>query len=186
MTQNDHSIIRVGEDQVGLRGLKSAIEEIAQSPGDKTDDEIARALFEKLSGKNYIADCARNEYAQALVREFRKFLGQTVEDPIPKGLSIIVLGPGCVQCDRLEQLVKQVLTEMAIGASVHHVTDIKEIGTYGVVSTPALVINGKIMSKGTVPPARKIKEWLAAANGQCSEIAPGAGGIRSRGSRTSR
>jgi small redox-active disulfide protein 2 len=165
MTQDDHAIIRVGEDRVGLRGLKSAMEELAQSPEDKTDEELAQALLEKLSKNNYIAYCARDEYAQALVREFRKFLGQTVEDPVPKGLSILVLGPGCAQCNRLEQVVKQVLTEMGLAAAVDHVTDIKEIGTYGVVSTPALVINGKIMSKGTVPPARKIKEWLAAANG---------------------
>ena len=83
----------------------------------------------------------------------------------PKGLSIIVLGPGCAQCNRLEQLVKQVLTELGLGVSVEHVTDIKEIAKYGFVSTPALVINGKIVAKGTVPSAKKIKEWLTTASG---------------------
>lgn len=163
MTQDDHTIVRVGDDRVGLRGLKSAIEEIAQSPGDKTDEEIARALLDKLSRKNYIADCARNEYGQALVREYRKFMGQAVEDVPPKGLSVTVLGPGCAQCNRLEQLVMQVLTELKLGAAVDHVTDIKEIGKYGVISTPALLINGKIVAKGTVPSARRIKEWLTDA-----------------------
>jgi small redox-active disulfide protein 2 len=165
MTQDDHSIIRVGEDRIGLRGLKSAMEEISQSPGDKTDEAISEALLKKLSEKNYIAASARKEYGRALVREFRKFLGQAVEDPVPKGLSIIVLGPGCAQCNRLEQLVKKVLTEMGLAAAVDHVTDLKEIATYGIVSTPALVVNGKIVARGTVPSAKKIKEWLTAAGG---------------------
>ncbi len=41
-----------------------------------------------------------------------------------------------------------------------HVTDIKEIGKYGVMGTPALLINGEVMSIGRVPPKAKIKEWL--------------------------
>ncbi len=56
----------------------------------------------------------------------------------------------------------QVLSELGLGASLEHVTGIKEMAKYGFVSTPALVINGKIVAMGTVPPARKIKEWLTA------------------------
>jgi small redox-active disulfide protein 2 len=163
MTDDDYTLIRVGEDPVGVRGLKGAIEEIAESPGDRTDEEIGRALLEKLSEKNYIAYCARDEYGQALVREFRKSLGRAVADVVPNCLSVVVLGPGCYQCNRLDQLVKQVLSELGLGAAVEHVTDINEIANYGVVSTPALVINGKIVAKGTVPSAKKIKEWLTAA-----------------------
>jgi small redox-active disulfide protein 2 len=164
MSQDDYSLIRVGEDQIGLRGLRSAIEEIAQSHGDITDEEVCRALLEKLSEKNYIADSARDEYCQAFVREFRKFLGQPFEEVSRGNLMVEVIGPGCAQCNRLEQLVKQVLGELGLGVSVEHVTDVKEMAKYGFVSTPALVINGKIVAKGTVPPARKIKEWLGEAN----------------------
>jgi len=128
---DDFSQIWVGEDKIGLRGLKEAIEEIAQSHAGRTDVEIQDALLERLSEKNYIASCARKEYADAFLREFRKFLGQPYEEALGTSLRIVVLGPGCSQCNRLEQTVKQALTEMSLPASVEHVTDITEIAKYG-------------------------------------------------------
>jgi len=160
---DDSSQIWVGEDKIGLRGLKEAIEEIAQSHAERTDGEIQDALLERLSEKNYIASCARKEYGEAFLREFRKFLGQPYEEELGTSLRIVVLGPGCSQCNRLEQTVKQSLTEMSLPASVEHVTDIKEIAKYGFVSTPALVVNGKVMATGMVPSAKKIGAWLAEA-----------------------
>lgn len=166
MTQDDYSLIRVGEDQVGIRGLRGAIEEIARFHSDRTDEEVQRALLEKLGETNYIARSATGEYGKAFVREFRKFLDQPHEDVSKDRPTIEVLGPGCSQCNRLEQLVKQVLSELGLGVSVDHVTDLKEMAKYGLVSTPALVINGKIVSRGIVPSAKKIKEWLAPLNTQ--------------------
>ena len=72
-----------------------------------------------------------------------------------KGLRIVVLGTGCSQCNRLEQTVMQALNEMALVASLEHVTDIKEIANYGFVGTPALVINGKVVASGTMCRPRK-------------------------------
>ena len=160
---DDSSQISVSEDKIGLRGLKEAIEEVAQSYADKTDEEIQDALLERLSEKNYIASCARKEYGEAFFREFRKFLGQPYEEALGTSLRIVVLGPGCSQCNRLEQTVKQALTEMGLPASLEHVTDVKEMAKYGFVSTPALVINDKIVSRGTVPSVKNIKELLGKA-----------------------
>jgi small redox-active disulfide protein 2 len=160
---DDSSQIWVGEDKVGLRGLKEAIEEIAQSYANKTDEEIQDALLERLTEKNYIAGCARNEYGAAFLREFRKFLGQPYEEALGTSLRIVVLGPGCSQCNRLEQTVRQALTETGLPASLEHVTDVKEMAKYGLVSTPALVINDKVVSRGTVPSVKKIKELLGKA-----------------------
>ncbi|MCA1960866.1 MAG: thioredoxin family protein [Desulfomonile sp.] len=160
---DDYRQIWVGEDKINLKGLDLAIEEIAQSHAERTDEEIQEALLERLSEKNYIADCARKEYAEALLREFRKFLGQSYEEAPGPSLRIEVLGPGCSQCNHLEQTVKQALSEMGLAASVEHVTDIKEIGKYGLVKTPALMINGRCVVSGTVPPVKKIKELLGKA-----------------------
>ncbi|MBC2693760.1 MAG: thioredoxin family protein [Desulfobacteraceae bacterium] len=55
----------------------------------------------------------------------------------------------------------ELLSEMNLLADMEHVTDVKEIGKYGVMGTPALVINGKVMSVGKVPAKEKIKEWLS-------------------------
>ena len=70
------------------------------------------------------------------------------------------MGPGCPQCDKLEQDVIAVMNEMDLAANVEHVTDINAISEYGVMGTPALVINGKVMAVGSVPPKVKLKTWL--------------------------
>jgi len=160
---DDSSQLWVGEDKIGLRGLNEAIEEIARSHAGRTDGEIQDALLERLSEKNYIASCARKEYGEAFLREFRKFLGQPHEDAPAKGVNVVVLGPGCSQCNRLEQVVMQVLSELGLEASLEHVTDIKEMAKYGLVRTPALVINGTVVASGTVPTAKRVMEWLTQA-----------------------
>jgi small redox-active disulfide protein 2 len=161
---DDTSQIWVGDGKVGLRGLKEAIKEIARSHAERPDEEIQDALLERLSEKNYIASCAKKEYREAFLREFRKFLGQPYEEAAVTSLRVAVLGPGCSQCNRLEQTVKQTLTEMKLPASVRHVTDMKEIAQYGMVRTPALVVNGKVAAMGTVPSSRRMKEILTEAN----------------------
>jgi protein-disulfide isomerase len=55
----------------------------------------------------------------------------------------------------------EVMAEMKLAGAVEHVRDIKEIASYGVMGTPALVINAKIVSVGTVPSKAKIREWLS-------------------------
>lgn len=170
---DDHCRIRVGDHQVGIIGLGQAMDAIAQSHADNADEDVQAALLDMLSKKNYIPNSAGSDYGQAFVREFRKFLGRPYEEPAAGPLHLVVLGPGCSQCNRLEQTVMQVLNEMGLPASLEHVTDLKEIAKYGFVSTPALVINGKIAAMGTVPAPRKIKELLASAglsqkNEECS------------------
>jgi small redox-active disulfide protein 2 len=164
MADNDHSRIRVGDHDIGLMGLRPAIEEIAQSHADKPDDEVESILLERLAARNYIPSSARKDYGRAFVREFRKFLGQPYEEVAQDSLRIVVLGPGCSQCNRLEQAVMQALTEMNISASLEHVTDVKEMAKYGFVQTPALVVNGKVVTKGTLPSEKRIKEWLKEAS----------------------
>jgi small redox-active disulfide protein 2 len=157
---DDSRQIWVGEDKISIRGLNKAIEEIARSHAERTDEEIQEALLERLSERNYIASCATREYGEAFLREFRKFLGQPYEEAFGGSLRIVVLGPGCSECNRLEQTVKQVLNEMKLAASVEHVTDVKEIASYGLVRTPALVINETVVASGTVPSPKRVMELL--------------------------
>ncbi|MBC8176345.1 MAG: thioredoxin family protein [Deltaproteobacteria bacterium] len=80
-------------------------------------------------------------------------------------MEIKVLGQGCVQCDKLERDLMEVMAEIDLAADLEHVREIKEIGKYGVMGMPALIINGKVMSVGRVPPKTKLKEWLEEAQG---------------------
>jgi hypothetical protein len=61
---------------------------------------------------------------------------------------ILVLGAGCVKCRALEQAVILSLDELNLNLSIGHVTDYAEMAKYGVMSTPALVIDGKVVSAG--------------------------------------
>lgn len=152
--------IRITDCDVGILGLKEAIQEIADSHTNSSDSEIESALLERLGSRNYIADSARDEYGKAFLREFKKFVGLPYQEEAGGGLSVVILGPGCSQCNRLEQLAQSALIELNLPASLEHVTDLKEISNYGFVPTPALVINGRIVSKGSVPNINKIKEWF--------------------------
>jgi small redox-active disulfide protein 2 len=77
-------------------------------------------------------------------------------------MEIRVLGPGCPKCKQLDKLVREVIEENLIDASVTKVEDIVEIMNYGIMTTPAMVINGKVVIKGIVPSKeeilKKIKE----------------------------
>ena len=75
-------------------------------------------------------------------------------------MDIKVLGAGCANCNKLEQMVFDVLAELNADASVIHVTDMKEIVSMGVMSTPALVIDGQVKFFGVVPSKAKLTEII--------------------------
>jgi small redox-active disulfide protein 2 len=75
-------------------------------------------------------------------------------------MDIKILGPGCPRCGELEKRTINVLAEMNIPANVEKVTDIKQMMSYGILSTPALVINGKVRCAGRIPRPEEIKGWI--------------------------
>lgn len=165
MSQDDVTQIRVGDSPIGIMGLKTVLEDMAEEFEDRPDSELREELLNRLGKRNYIPETAREDYEKAFLREFRKFLGKPYEEEASDGVEIKVLGPGCVQCDRLEQELMQVMAETEIMADIEHVRDIKEIGRYGVMGTPALLINGQVKSVGKVPTRSQLKAWLTEAKG---------------------
>lgn len=163
MSQDEIAQIRIGNSPVGVIGLNKVMEDMAEAYGDSPDSEAEAELLRRLSKRNYISEKVRNDYGKAFLREFKKFLGKPFEEEIPEGIQIKVLGPGCAQCDRLEQSLMQIMAQTGIVAELEHVTDLKEIGKYGVLGTPALIINGKVKSVGNVPLKSRMVEWLREA-----------------------
>ncbi len=160
MADDDVMQIKVDTFTVGIIGLKAVMEEMAREFADKPDEEIQSELLKRLSRRNYISNKAKDGYAKAFLREFRKFLGRPYEEGISGGLEIKVLGAGCPQCDKLEQELMAVVAETGILADIDHVRDIKEIAKHGVFGTPAVVIDGKVKSVGKIPSRDEIKSWL--------------------------
>ena len=155
--------IRVKGNLIGIVGLPDVMEAMKPDYSEQNDEVIGKEMISRLTAHNYIPDSARENYAKALVREFRIFLGQPVEEEKLEGLEVLILGPGCAQCSRLEADVRDVMAQMNMPGELIHVTDLREIGKYGVMGTPALVINKKVVSVGTTPEKRKIRQWLEEA-----------------------
>jgi small redox-active disulfide protein 2 len=82
-------------------------------------------------------------------------------------MEIKVLGPGCANCNKLEKVVAETAKEMGITDPVQKVSDIQQILSYGVMSTPALVVDGKVKFAGRVPSKEEIKKYLQGASGDC-------------------
>jgi small redox-active disulfide protein 2 len=78
-------------------------------------------------------------------------------------LNIKILGSGCPNCKRLEQLARDAVNNMSIEAEVEKVTDYAAIMEYDILSTPGLVINEKVVSAGRIPSPAEISTFLADA-----------------------
>ena len=77
-------------------------------------------------------------------------------------MKIEVLGSGCPKCMSMEQNVKKAIAELAVTAEVEKVTDIQQIVQKGVMSTPALVIDGTVVLQGKSPTVEQLKELIRA------------------------
>ena len=73
---------------------------------------------------------------------------------------IKILGTGCPNCQRLEANTKQAIKELNLAATVEKVTEIQDIMSYGIMSTPAIVVDEKVLFFGMVPSTEEIKEKL--------------------------
>jgi small redox-active disulfide protein 2 len=71
-----------------------------------------------------------------------------------------VLGSGCANCQRLTKLTEQALSELGVEAQVEKVTDYAAIAAYGVMSTPALVVDEQVVMAGRIPGLSSLKETL--------------------------
>ena len=78
-------------------------------------------------------------------------------------MNIKILGAGCAKCHKLEEVVRGVVDELQIDATVEEVKDIKKIIEYPVLATPALVIDEKVVCSGQVPKKDEVKRLITAA-----------------------
>lgn len=80
-------------------------------------------------------------------------------------MHVKILGTGCANCRRLEAIARQALADLGLEAEVEKVEDISDIVAYGVMRTPALVVDEKVVLSGRVPHLDEVAALLAAARG---------------------
>ncbi len=81
-------------------------------------------------------------------------------------MEIKVAGPGCPKCNQLEDLVKEVVSELGMDAQVTKITDFSEIVQTGIMTTPGLIVNGRVKVSGKVPAKEEITRILTAEAAQ--------------------
>lgn len=143
---------------IGVSGLDEIFKEI-KSLNLKDEEKIRNRILENVKKRNYIPDIADEKYKNALYKEYRKFLGEKIEDE-EKILEIRILGAGCINCQKLESETRNTCAELNIPADIQHIYEASEFPKYGVFSGPALVINNKVKVVGRVPHREQIKKYI--------------------------
>ncbi|MBD3290391.1 hypothetical protein GF337_16425 [candidate division KSB1 bacterium] len=149
--------IKIGEHHIGINGLSEAIDAVRSL--NLTDDlRVTQELLTRLKVQNYIPESIYDDYGKAFLREFKKAIGVSLPpEPDTSFTSIIILGFGCTACEQMERDVKSILAELDFAADVQHIRDINEIAEYGMVRTPTLLINKKIVLNGRSLPQNQLK-----------------------------
>lgn len=78
-------------------------------------------------------------------------------------MQIVVLGTGCAKCNLLEQAARSAADKLGVTYQLEHVKDIKQFAQYGVMFTPALVVDGKVVVSGRAPSEAELAKILSAA-----------------------
>lgn len=149
--------LKVGKVSVGLVGLDVALNRVV---GDRSLDNVqaTETVFAHISAHNYIPEIARETYREALLKEVVR-LREGGSDNSDQ-LTIRILGPGCVSCNNIQKMVFEIMSKIGAAADIFQIHDLDEIGRYGVLQTPALIINDKLKSSGRIPTPARIEEWL--------------------------
>jgi len=167
MTTPEVTQIRVCGQRTGIIGLKEVIESVAAECAGEGDEVIKGELLDRLSKNNYMSPNVMDKYGTAFLLEYKKFVGEPFEEPLGLGfVEVKVLGPGCPNCERLEQDLMTLMAELKLQADLEHVRDPVAIREFGVFGLPGLVINGNIKAVGNVPSKARLREWLLQAVGK--------------------
>jgi small redox-active disulfide protein 2 len=109
--------------------------------GDEKEDVIMALFGKKEHAKAAACCCKGNCDPESMAK---------AESAKTEGAGVKVLGSGCAKCNQLEAATKAALEQLGMDATIDHVTDYARIAAYGVMSTPALVVDGKVVSYGKV------------------------------------
>ncbi|MBZ4666811.1 thioredoxin family protein [Mahella sp.] len=95
--------------------------------------------------------CAGNCNAESMAK---------AEHAKTEGASVKILGSGCAKCNQLEAATKEALEQLGMDTTIDHITDFSQIAAYGVMTTPALVVDEKVVSYGKVLKTEEVVKIL--------------------------
>lgn len=161
-TRRTDGTVIVDGKAIGIIGLDGVLNHAKRLIADgMAIEDAANFALSHIEERNYVPPAKKNAYLKAVLNLLGGDTGDT-EDSGPQSLNlnIRILGPGCVSCNRLEEVVMRVLQQKNIVADIFHVRELDEIWRYGTISTPGLVINEKVKSTGRLPSQAEVEKWI--------------------------
>lgn len=152
-------MIRIGKTSIGLIGLDIAFNQALAAEMDVP--QAVDFIFKAVRERNYIPSGMVEKYREAMGREYRRLLG--IDDGHNQGLTIRILGTGCISCNGLQTMVINAMERAGVAADIEQIHDRDEIGRLGVTATPALIINGQIKIAGIMPTLAQVEGWIREA-----------------------
>lgn len=152
-------MIRIGKTSIGLIGLDIAFNKALAA--EMAVPQAVDFIFQAVKERNYIPSGMVEKYREAIGREYRRLLG--IDDDQNQGLTIRILGTGCISCNGLQTMVINAMERAEVAADIEQIHDRDEIGRLGVTATPALIINGQIKIAGIMPTLAQVEGWIRAA-----------------------
>lgn len=126
------TMVSIGGMKIGLIGLAEIFATLRQM-NLSDESELKNQMLEQVRIQNYVPDSRAEDYAQTLLREYKKFAGLPVETVVEKTAfpTIRILGPGCAACENMERDVRAILSELNIAADVDHIRESKKLLSTG-------------------------------------------------------
>ncbi len=123
-------------------------------------DTAALEIKEKTCDCGGACDTAEQKQPSGCCGEISAKSVEEAKQQLENGASVKVLGSGCKKCNQLEEATKKALSNLSMDTSIDHVTDFSAIASYGVMTTPALVVDGKVVSYGKVLKVEEVETIL--------------------------
>ena len=162
MDTPNQRFLKIGKTSIGLIGLDPAINQCLDQKMEPS--QATESIFKTIAHLNYVPQTAIKRYKEAIEQEYtRRLSGDTIASDT---LEIRVFGSGCITCDKLASQIFDILGKFNLIADIEKIFEMDEIWRHGILTTPALMINGDIMCQGKMPTPAELEEWLQQADHQ--------------------
>lgn len=155
--------VSIGGHSIGITGLEDIFQEV-KAMGLSDSELLKDLILDKVKVKNYIPSKAMPIYREDLYEEYLVFTGELAKRRSSSSVpEVRLFGAGCANCEKIDEMIKNILARESTGADYQHITDIKEIARAGIMGTPTLMVNGSILLSGHVPAEKQLEKMLLTA-----------------------
>lgn len=160
MDTPNQRFLKIGKTSIGLIGLDPAINKCLTQNMEPV--QATESIFKTIDKLNYVPQTAAKRYREAIRQEYnRRLSGEAIASDT---LEIRVFGSGCITCDKLASQIFDILGKFNLVADIEKIFEMDEIWRHGILTTPALMINGNIMCQGKMPTPAELEEWIQQAD----------------------